>query len=134
MATQPTPYDRIGGAERLRELVDRFYDLMDSLPEVATLRRMHPEELSGSRDRLFMFLSGWLGGPALFEQRFGHPRLRARHLPFAIDSAARDQWLPCMARALDEFVVDDAFKARLYQAIASLADHMRNRADAPETV
>ncbi|MDB5754700.1 MAG: hemoglobin-like protein, partial [Massilia sp.] len=86
-------YDVIGGEQRLRELVDRFYDLIELEPEFAGIRALHPPAMDGSRDKLFMFLSGWMGGPDLFVERHGHPRLRARHLPFAIGSSERDQWL-----------------------------------------
>ena len=72
-----TLYSVIGGGERLRELVDRFYDLMQLEPEFAGIRAMHPVPMDGSRDKLFMFLSGWMGGPDLFVERHGHPRLRA---------------------------------------------------------
>ena len=122
-----TPYERIGGAAGVRALVRRFYQLMDELPEAYGIRRLHPPDLAGSEDKLFMFLSGWLGGPPLFASRYGHPRLRARHLPFAIGRAERDQWLMCMNHALEEQVADPALRAPLYKAIADLADHMRNR-------
>ena len=126
---QTTPYDAIGGEPVLARLCDRFYGLMAETPRFAELRALHPEDLQGSRDKLFMFLSGWLGGPDLFVQSFGHPRLRARHLPFSIASAERDQWLLCMQMALDECIPDGPLRARLWGAIEGLADHMRNRAD-----
>jgi hemoglobin len=100
---------------------------MDELPEAYGIRRLHPPDLAGSEEKLFMFLSGWLGGPPLFASRYGHPRLRARHLPFTIGRAERDQWLMCMNQALDEQVADPALREPLYKAIADLADHMRNR-------
>ena len=89
----------------MRALVDRFYDLMELDPQFALLRSLHPERLDGSRDKLYMFLSGWLGGPALYVERHGHPRLRARHLPFPIATAERDQWLACMHQAMRDFDV-----------------------------
>ncbi len=122
-----TPYERIGGEAGVRALVRRFYQLMDELPEAYGIRRLHPPDLAGSEEKLFLFLSGWLGGPPLFASRYGHPRLRARHLPFAIGRAERDQWLMCMNQALEEQVADPALRAPLYKAIADLADHMRNR-------
>ncbi|MBL8459336.1 group II truncated hemoglobin [Zoogloea sp.] len=124
-----TPYSELGGAERIRRLVHRFYALMDTLPEAWDVRQMHPEDLSGSEEKLFKYLSGWLGGPPLYEQEFGHPRLRARHLPFAIASAERDQWLMCMRLAFDECIPEGPLRTRLWAAIEGLADHMRNRAD-----
>lgn len=129
MTDAPTPYDRLGGDTGVRKLVDRFYDLMDTLPEARAIRDMHPPDLSGSRDKLHLFLSGFLGGPPLYIQRFGHPRLRARHLPFPIDAAARDQWLMCMDRALDELVGDRLLRMQLSQSFARVADHMRNQPD-----
>ena len=126
---QTTPYSDLGGAEGIRSLVHRFYTLMDTLPEAWDVRQMHPEDLSGSEEKLFKYLSGWLGGPPLYEQEFGHPRLRARHLPFAIASAERDQWLMCMRLAFDECIPEGPLRTRLWAAIEGLADHMRNRAD-----
>ncbi len=124
-----TPYQQIGGEEAVRALVRRFYALMDTLPEAWDVRRMHGEDLSGSEEKLFLFLSGWFGGPNLYVERFGPPFLRARHLPFAIGSAERDQWLLCMRQALDEQVADEDLRGRLLQSFSALADHMRNRAD-----
>ncbi len=125
--TPRTPYAALGGERGLRQLVDRFYDLMDSLPETAPIRAMHPDDLGESRDKLFEFLSGWLGGPPLYARRHGHPRLRARHLPFAVDAAARDQWLLCMNRALDEAGLDAMMRTALKQSFFNMADHMRNQ-------
>lgn len=128
---RPTPYEILGGAVGLRALVHRFYQLMDELPEAYGIRKLHPQDLSGSEEKLFMFLSGWLGGPPLFVQRHGHPRLRARHLPFSIGGPERDQWLMCMRLALDERAIDAGLREKLFRALADLADHMRNRADFP---
>jgi len=122
----PTPYDRIGGAVAVRQLVTRFYDLMSELPEARDVRAMHPTDLASSREKLFEFLSGWLGGPQLYMQRRGHPRLRARHLPFRVDVAARDAWMLCMRQALDECTQDELLKQQLHGSFARLADHMRN--------
>lgn len=127
--SEPTPYTRLGGEAALRTLVDRFYELMDTLPQAQTIRAMHPPKIAGSAQKLFMFLSGWLGGPQLFVEAYGHPRLRARHLPFAINREARDQWLLCMAHALEETVADKPLRDALYAALADLADHMRNQPD-----
>ena len=126
---QDTPYTLIGGETAVRELVRRFYRHMDSLPEAWEIRKMHAEDLSGAEEKLFMFLSGWLGGPDLFVQRFGPPFLRARHLPFSIGVAERDQWMLCMHHALDEVVSDAALREKLRAALAALANHMRNRSE-----
>jgi len=123
----PTPYERLGGAGRVRALVDRFYDLMDLEPAYAELRRVHGSDLTSARDKLTWFLSGWLGGPDLYIERFGHPRLRARHLPFSIGLVERDQWLACMNQAMVEEGVDEDLRLRLVQAFFQTADWMRNR-------
>jgi hemoglobin len=124
--TQQTPYQHMGGEAAVRALVDRFYDLMDTLPEAWEIRKLHPQDLSGSRDKLFKFLSGWLGGPPLYQQEYGHPMLRRRHLPFPIDTQARDQWMLCMNQALDEQPMEPELREAVRRAFAGLADHMRN--------
>lgn len=123
----PTFYDQIGGADAVRELVDRFYDYMDSEPQARQVRAMHAKSLRVSRDKLFLFLSGWLGGPDLYVQRYGHPMLRRRHLPFAIGQAERDQWMHCMRRALADMAIDPALRSRIEGAFLATADHMRNQ-------
>jgi hemoglobin len=125
-----TPFERIGGEAAVRALVDRFYDLMDLDGDYAALRAAHATSLEGSRDKLFWFLCGWLGGPQHYTDRFGHPMLRARHLPFSIGIKERDQWLACMTRAMTELEVDPALSARLAESFAGTADWMRNRAGA----
>ncbi|MBK9647930.1 MAG: group II truncated hemoglobin [Deltaproteobacteria bacterium] len=127
-----TPYEALGGEEALRQLVERFYEHMDEDAEALTIRRMHPEDLARAQQRLFEFLSGWLGGPNLYWERHGHPRLRMRHLPFAIDAAARDAWMGCMRLALAETVADDTLRAQLDQALTNVANHMRNQNEADE--
>lgn len=122
-----TPYEAIGGEAALRALVDRFYAHMDALPEAARIRAMHPASLDRARERLFEFLSGWSGGPNLYWERHGHPRLRARHLPFPIDREAAAAWMLCMTRAADELIPDPEFRAVLLRAFAGVADHMRNQ-------
>jgi len=124
----PSHYERIGGAEKIRTLVQRFYQLMDELPEVYGVRKMHAEDLQGSEEKLFKFLSGWLGGPQLYVKEFGDPMLRRRHFPFSIGEAERDQWLLCMNQALNEVVVDAELRDELMNAFTKVADHMRNRA------
>lgn len=123
-----TAFERAGGEPGVRALVERFYDLMDLEPAYAQLRALHPRDLAGSRDKLHWFLCGWLGGPPLFEQRFGHPRLRARHLPFSIGVSERDQWLACMQQAMAEVLSDEDLRRRLAAAFFQTADWMRNRA------
>lgn len=122
-----THYQRIGGEDKVRQLVQRFYDHMDELPETYGIRKLHAEDLSGSRQKLFDFLSGWLGGPPLYTDKHGHPMLRRRHLPFAIGASERDQWMHCMQLALEEVVEDGKLRGELYQAFMKVADHMRNQ-------
>jgi len=123
----PTPYELLGGEAAVRELVDRFYDLMNLEEEFAGIRKLHPPTLGDSRDKLFWFLSGWLGGPPIYAERIGHPMLRARHQPFAIGVAERDQWLKCMSRAMDDVGVDPDLQGSLAKAFFGTADWMRNR-------
>jgi hemoglobin len=120
-------YEWLGGDTAVRALVDRFYDLMDLEPGYAELRLAHGNTLAEARDKLYWFLSGWLGGPNLYIERFGHPRLRARHLPFSIGIIERDQWLACMDQAMGEVGVDAALRERLQQAFFQTADWMRNK-------
>ena len=124
---EPTPYGRLGGEAAVRALVDRFYDLMDLEPAYAGIRRLHPPTLDESREKLFWFLSGWLGGPPLFMEKKGHPMLRARHLPYAIGIDERDQWLKCMSQAMEEEGVDPDLQRALAKAFFGTADWMRNR-------
>lgn len=122
-----TPYELAGGEAAIKGLVERFYFFMDTLPEASGIRAMHAPNLSAARTKLFKFLSGWLGGPDLFIQEYGHPRLRQRHFPFAIDEVARDQWMLCMNKALNEIIMDANFRDNLSQALQQLATHMINR-------
>ena len=121
-----TPFEWIGGEEKVRALVERFYDLMDLEPRYAALRAAHGSTLDSAREKLFWFLSGWLGGPQHYTGRFGHPRLRMRHLPFSIGVLERDQWLACMDQAMQEVGVDPALRDRLNNSFFQTADWMRN--------
>lgn len=123
---ETTAFELVGGEGRVRELVDRFYDIMDLEPEFAGLRALHPASLEGSRDKLFWFLCGWLGGPSHYIERFGHPRLRARHMPFEIGISERDQWMRSMALAMQDVGLSEGLQTRLMQAFFQTADFMRN--------
>ena len=125
--TEKSSYERIGLEEGLWKLVNTFYDNMGSLPEARTIRDLHPKDMRSSREKFFMFLSGWLGGPDRYVAAFGHPRLRARHLPFPIGEAERDQWLMCMRKALDEMPIEAAFREQLIMAFTQTANHMMNK-------
>ena len=119
----------IGGAAKLEELVDRFYDLMALEETFKNLRELHSEDLSNSRDKLKLFLSGWLGGPDIYSPKHGHPMLRARHLPFKIGLKERNQWLACMYRAMEDCGIDSQIGARLEESFFNTADWMRNQAN-----
>lgn len=127
LETQKSLYELMGGAAGLRTLVDRFYDLIDSSPEAAQLRALHPKSLRQSREKFFMFLSGWSGGPQLYIEKYGHPRLRMRHMPFSIGILERDQWIWCMNKALDEMQMDVAIADYLKAHFAEAANFLRNR-------
>ena len=121
-----TPFEWIGGEARVRALVDRFYDLMDIEPRYRELRAAHGSTLDDARQKLHWFLCGWLGGPSHYEERFGHPRLRMRHMPFAIGVVERDQWLACMDQAMGETGVPEDLRVRLKDSFFKTADWMRN--------
>jgi hemoglobin len=124
---QITLFELLGGEPGVRALVDAFYDHMDRDAAFAGIRALHPPQLSGSRDKLYWFLCGWSGGPQHYVERFGHPRLRARHLPFAIGAAERDQWLQCMNLAMRDRGMPESLQRRLGQSFFQTADWMRNR-------
>jgi len=122
-----TPFERIGGEARVQALTERFYDLMDLEPGYGALRSVHGSELDNARQKLFWFLCGWLGGPQHYTERFGHPRLRARHLPFKIGIVERDQWVACMDQAMAETGVPADLRSQLRESFFKTADWMRNQ-------
>jgi hemoglobin len=122
-----TPFEWIGGEARVQALTERFYDLMDLEPGYQALRVVHGPELANARQKLFWFLCGWLGGPQHYTERFGHPRLRARHLPFKIGVTERDQWVACMDQAMQETDVPADLRSQLRDAFFKTADWMRNQ-------
>ena len=124
-----TLYERIDGETKLRPLDQSFYRYMDEIPETQTIRWMHADNLQSAEDKLFMFLSGWMGGPSLFIEKFGHPRLRQRHITFKIGESERDQWMLCMRHALDETIDDKTLRDELYASLYGVADFMRNQSE-----
>jgi hemoglobin len=120
-------FDVLGGADAIERIVDLFYERMDRLPEAATVRAMYPADLTQSRTVLKKYLTEWLGGPALYSSERGHPRLRARHLPFSIGVPERDAWMLCMRGALEEVVTSEPVREVLLEHISGVADWMRNR-------
>ncbi|MDH5357400.1 MAG: group II truncated hemoglobin [Gammaproteobacteria bacterium] len=127
MSEVKTPYERIGGADAVRQLCQTFYQIMSDTPQTQLIRAMHPENIKISEDKLYLFLSGWLGGPPLYTDKYGHPRLRGRHLPFSIGIEERDQWLYCMAQALKTMDLNELFAEQLMSSFVQTADFMRNR-------
>lgn len=121
-----TPFEWIGGEDKVKALVERFYDLMDLEAKYAALRAAHGSDLERARQHLFWFLCGWLGGPQHYTDRFGHPRLRMRHMPFSIGIVERDQWLACMYQAMQETGVPEGLRTRLKESFFQTADWMRN--------
>jgi hemoglobin len=126
-ADRRTPYQLIGGKPGVRALVDRFYDIMDTAPYAKPIRAMHGPDLGPMRERLFMFLSGWLGGPPLyFEQRPG-VCIRSAHAPFAIGAAERDAWLRCMFTAMEETGVGPQTRRLIEGPLFKVADLFTSR-------
>lgn len=123
---QHTPYSMMGGENAILSLVERFYFYMDTLPAAKELRTIHATDLSSAKEKLFKFLSGWLGGPDLFQQEYGHPRLRQRHFPFKVNQLVRDQWMLCMNKALYEVAMPDELRKNINKALDDLATHMIN--------
>lgn len=126
-------YEALGGDAGVRRLVDAFYDAMMTEESAATILAMHPADLTSSRDKLYWFLSGWTGGPQLYVERFGHPRLRMRHIRFPIGDAEAAAWMHCMRIALGLVVEDSELRVRLHSAFAGVAAHMRNQSESEES-
>ena len=126
-SSKATFFELLGGVDQIRALVERFYDVMDSDPKAANLRAIHAADLTEAREKLFMFLTGWTGGPQLYIERYGHPFLRRRHLPFAIGEELRDQWMYCMVRAMHDIGVEEEVMRKLAEALWGVADFMRNK-------
>lgn len=128
MTTTATPsiYEMLGGEPAVHTLVNRFYELIDTLPEAYGVRQLHPESLAGSVRSLFEYLSGWFGGPELYIAKKGHPRLRMRHAPYAVSQVTRDEWMLCMTQALTEQVEDIALRDQLIHTFAQMASHLIN--------
>ena len=130
-STPQTLYDLLGGepeaTHKIREIVEAFYDVMDSDEKAKTIRLMHPEDLTSSREKLFMFLTGWTGGPQLYTERYGHPFLRRRHLPFKIGEDERDQWIYCITKGMLNLKIEEEKIKALLNALYPIADFMRNQ-------
>ena len=127
MSERQTIFETIGGIDQVDALVDRFYDLMDLEPQFKELRAMHAPDLSNSREKLKFFLTGWMGGPDIYSPKYGHPMLRARHLPFKIGLLERDQWLACMYQAMEECGIEGNIAKQLEESFFNTANWMRNQ-------
>jgi len=125
-SNSPSAFELVGGEQAIHALVERFYDLMDLEPRFAALRAAHGADLDTAREKLNWFLCGWMGGPQHYVERFGHPRLRMRHMPFKIGILERDQWLACMDQAMAEVGVNGVLRERLNASFFQTADWMRN--------
>jgi hemoglobin len=126
-SSRSTFFELLGGVARVRELVEKFYDVMDTDPKAAGIRALHAADLTEAREKLFMFLTGWTGGPQLYIERYGHPFLRKRHMPFAIGESERDQWMYCMIRAMHDIGIEEPVLTKLAEQLWGVADFMRNR-------
>lgn len=129
--TAVSMFERIGGAPTIERLVESFYTRMDTLPEARVIRAMHAPDLEPVKEVLRRYLGEWMGGPKLYSAERGHPRLRQRHMGFAIGNAERDAWLLCMRGALEETVSDIEAREEIYGLLARLADWMRNQEGNP---
>jgi hemoglobin len=127
-----TLYEAIGAEDTVRKLVHRFYELMDTLPEAKNCRAIHPPSLKGSEEKLYEYLTGYLGGPQLYMEKYGHPRLRSRHFGAPIGPVERDEWLLCFKQALEETVEHPKLREIIWGPVEKLAQHMQNRGEADE--
>ncbi|OUR97485.1 globin [Halobacteriovorax marinus] len=122
-----TPYLLIGEEKGIRKLVDRFYHYMGTLSEAKRCRDLHIGDIEPIKEKLFMFLSGWLGGPSLYIEKFGHPKMRRRHFPFEIGIIEKDEWLLCMRKAMDDMKLIAEFDQYLWKSFTDFSEHMRNK-------
>lgn len=122
-----TLYEAIGGDATVRALTRRFYELMDTLPEAAHCRAVHPADLSGSESKFYDYLTGYLGGPPVYVEKYGHPMLRRRHFAAPIGPAERDEWLLCFRRAMDETIENPKLRDIIWTPVERLAFHMQNQ-------
>ena len=119
-------YQLLGGEKVVLAIVTDFYHVMKTDPKASECLALHASDLQEAADKLFLFLSGWLGGPPLYEQKYGHPRLRMRHLKFPISERERDQWLYCMEKSLEKNKINAELKDQMMQALSGLAERVQN--------
>lgn len=123
--TGDASFQAAGGEQGIHRLVTRFYEYMDSLPEAQHIRAMHPADIDSSHDKLFRFLCSWLGGPMLFQERYGSINIPLAHARFPITETERDAWLLCMQKAVDEQDYEPAFKVYLMEQLSIPAERIR---------
>jgi len=125
-APEVLPYEMLGGEAGVRELCKRFYEVMDQDSKAAHVRAMHGASLESIEEKLFEYLSGWMGGPHIYKEKYGTVCLTEPHAPYAIDEQARDEWLYCMDRALEKINASDELKEMLKEPVYNLANFIRN--------
>ena len=126
MSKYQTPYQALG-EDGIRAICDAFYDIMDELPEAQDVRRMHAEDLNPMKEKLGVYLVGWMGGPPIYSDKHGTVCMTTPHEPYAIGPRERDQWLLCMNKALDTVGVEAEVKDMLKEPLYRVADAVRNR-------
>lgn len=124
---QSNAFERVGGEKVIKALAHQFYQQMQTLDETQALLAIHRAPIEESEQKLYEFLSGWLGGPNLYQEKHGHPALRARHMPFKVDDTMVEQWLLCMNNAIEMEIAEPQHREAIFQAISTLAKHMRNQ-------
>ncbi|MGG7516518.1 globin [Allorhizobium undicola] len=127
MSETVTLYEAIGGDATVRALTQRFYALMDSLPEAARCRAIHPPDLRESEEKFYEYLTGYLGGPPIYMEKRGHPMLRRRHFVAEIGPQERDEWIYCFRRAMEETIAHPKLRDIIWAPIEKLAFHMQNK-------
>ena len=122
---EDTSFKAAGEFDGIKQLVDDFYDIMETAPEGAHIVRMHPRDLTVSRDKLTRFLCGWLGGPKLFSEKYGPIAIPMAHQHLKIGTAERDAWLFCMQQAIGKQPYADSFKQYLFEQLCVPAERTR---------
>ncbi|MFE5322154.1 globin [Paenibacillus sp. NPDC056579] len=121
---QLTPFEALGGAETIRRIVDAFYPLVQANPVIGPL---FPEDIDPVREKQYLFLTQFFGGPPLYSSLYGHPMMRARHLPFEITPERAEAWLGCMRQALDKVGLEPELKAFVLERLKGPAYHFINK-------
>ncbi|NBY45382.1 MAG: globin [Acidimicrobiia bacterium] len=130
MSSNSSLYDQVGGLSFFERLVDRFYQGVAG-DEVLIVLYEDPANLVKARQHLTWFLAQYWGGPMLFNENRGHPKLRMRHMPFRIGNLERDRWLVHMLSAVNELVTDDSLRATMTEYFVKAAEHLRNDTGLP---